>query len=130
MASQFVARMSRSPDEELIRIAFSDSAEGFVREAIDAARAELDRRGVTRDEIESVQDQVEFEKAAEVAKVEAPLSNGAWLLLMIVGPLTFWPVIILYATGRKQKTKDALGATLAGFVFWGLITVVFDILNR
>jgi hypothetical protein len=129
MASQFVERMSRSPDEELIRIAFSDAADGFVSEAIDAARAELDRRGVTTDAIESVQEQVELEKAEEAAKVETPLSTWAFFTLVFVGPITFWPVIILYATGRRQKTRDAVVATLVGIAFWGTISVIMAMLG-
>ena len=124
MASQFAERMSRSPDEELIRIAFSDDSDGFVREAIDAARTELDRRGVATDAIASVQQQVELEKAEDAARVETPLSTWAFFTLVVVGPITFWPVIILYLTGRRRKTRDAVVATLVGFVLWGLLSLI------
>jgi hypothetical protein len=121
--------MSRAPDEELIRIAFSDASDGFVVEAVDAALAELQRRGVTNDTIESVQDQVELEKASDAAKVEAPLSTWAWIAIAVVGPITFWPVIILYFAGRRRKAQDAVFATLAGFAFWLVLASIMAFLG-
>ncbi len=45
-SQDFSSRMANVPDEQLVRIAFSSVSEGFVPEAIAAAKQEIERRGI------------------------------------------------------------------------------------
>ncbi|NLR72447.1 hypothetical protein HGI47_16350 [Novosphingobium sp. ERN07] len=51
-------KMARLRDEELVRIAFGGDAEGFEEDYVDAARSELERRGVAPREISDLREEL------------------------------------------------------------------------
>lgn len=128
MASQFADRMSRAPDEELIRIASSTESEGYQDEAIEAAKLELNQRGLDDGWIKEVELDAEADREREGRRAEIPLSNLAWAALVVVGPFCIWPAIVLSARGYRQKSRDAWHAMLVGFVFWGVVSVAMSML--
>ena len=127
MTSQFLERMSRAPDEELIRIAYSVESDGYQEEAIAAAQAELSRRGVGAETIEEVDRQAQGEREFESRKADIALSNLAWIGFILLGPLCFWPAILFYARGYRRKSRETWLAMLLGYAFWGTVAVLMDV---
>lgn len=128
--AEFEAKVGRMQDEDLVRIAFSKKAEGFLPEMIVAAKLELANRDVTNDEIEIVKDQAAKENEFMGKEDIEPLSNIAWVGFFLFGSifLVSLPfVAVLFFGGQHKKAKQSLGAILAGLLFWSVIlwTVFF-----
>ena len=128
----FSERMKRAQDEELVNIVSSD---GFVPEAIEAARAELDRRNLNPDDLVRINAQVEEARHEEGGKAELPLSTAARIAFFSFGFFIFWSIavaVLLSTRGYKRKSSEAFKWMAIGTGFWiflGLILAIVD-LNR
>jgi len=121
------ARMARLQDEDLVQIANGKDSDGFEPDFVEAAKAELRRRGLTDDAIGELTVQAEELAAFEEAQNDAPLSWPARIAFLLFG---FTTVGIFFAIaqrflGYRRKSKEAFMWALAGFGFWGLIGVAF-----
>ena len=122
----FDRTMSRLPDEGVVRIAFSSEKDGYVPEAIDAAKAEVERRGLTQSEIFQTLVDVQEEREVGDPQLQEPLGNVAWLVFATFAPLliTFVVAIAFGILGYRRKCGQAFLAIWAGFIGWGIITIV------
>jgi hypothetical protein len=123
----FARNMGRLPDEALVEIAFPGAADDYDGGAIDAARAELDRRGVSKGVASQILMDVQADRAIiEQEKATVGLGRGAklmfgffsftWIALIIAGLFTI--------RGYTQKSHDAWMAIVWGFACWAGFSVV------
>jgi hypothetical protein len=122
----FSERMRRVPDEELISILSSD---GFVPEAVEAARAELERRNLNPGDLVRMSAQVEEARHEEEGKAELPLSRAAKVAFFFFGFFVFWSIavaIVLSTRGYRRKSKDAVKWMAIGTAFWIALFAVLD----
>ena len=118
------ARVGRMADEDLVEIVSTGDSGGFEADAVQAATAELDRRGLAPQFVADVQIAVEDMHASRRGRAAEPLSNAGWVAFVLCGPIlmvTLAIVIIFFAMGQSQKAKDALGAILWSFLLWGVL---------
>lgn len=123
------ARMRRLQDEDLVQIANSEDADGFESDAIAAARAELQRRGLGEEAVGALHAQGEQRAAHEEAQKDAPLSWPARIAFMLFG---FTLIGLFFAVAQRhlgypRKSADAFRWTLFGLGFWALVAVLFAV---
>ncbi len=128
MASiNFAGTMGRLPDEALVEIAFAGAADDYDTGAIEAAKAELDRRGVTKGaasqllmEVQANRITTEQEKETvglgRLAKFLFGFFAFTWIALIIAGFFTI--------RGYTRKSHDAWMAIVWGFACWAAFSVV------
>lgn len=124
--ADFSARMTRVPDEELVRIAFSEPEDGFVFEAVSAAKEELERRKITHSDLDYLKEQIQISDHEMVDRKSAPLSNGAFFAFLIFGPLLTFSLgaaIILLFCGYHKKAMEGFRAILFSFAIWSLFSL-------
>ena len=130
--TDFARTMRNLPDEGLVRIAFSQDEDGYVPEAVHAAKEELDRRQITNSDLSEMVIASREDAEPAIPKQLVPLSNAALISFVIFG-VTFPAMIIAVAlglSGYTQKFKDALRAILFSFGLWGLVMLVVLIVIR
>ncbi|MGH6617582.1 hypothetical protein [Sphingomonas sp.] len=113
----FARTMGGLPDEGLIRIAHAQEEDGYLAEAISAARAELDRRNVSSDDITETVAVAEVERLSGNHRDKDPLSNSQWLCFVIFAPLTLtmFVTLIFLFRGEIRKFKEAWLAIATGY---------------
>lgn len=124
--TSFSSNMARMPDEELIRISYSQPDEGFLPEAIDAAKAELARRSIRNDDLYAVRYDMESERHEEFNKDILDLRTSNRFAFAIFG-IAFLPciiiVMILYARGYKRMATQAMNCIVLGWVLWAVTAI-------
>ncbi|MCM0001059.1 MAG: hypothetical protein NBV68_16925 [Erythrobacter sp.] len=113
-------RVRRMQDEDLVRIAKSQEADGFEPAFVDAARVELQRRGLGDEAIGELAAQAEQLAAYEEAQLDAPLSWPARMAFLLFGFTTigiFFAVAQRYL-GYPRKSFEAFVWSAAGLGFW------------
>jgi len=116
--------MARMRVEQLSEIAFATAEEGIREEFIVAARAELDRRGISGAAKAELAAHVAENRTDEVERQNSPLGWPGIVLFLLIGPLLLISVISavsLYATGYKAKAKDAFTCILLSFGIYALL---------
>ena len=123
--------MAQMRVEQLSHIAFATPEDGFREDFIAAARAELDRRGVSSDARAEMEDNIAAVRAEDSARANLPLGWLGIVLFLLIGPLLLISAISaisLYATGYKAKAKDAFTCILLSFGLYGLLSVALAFL--
>ena len=127
-STELAQRIGRLRDEQLAEIAYATPEDGILEEAVAAAQAELDRRGVAvsaRDDLES---QVAARRVDEAAKPDAQMGLPGILSFLAFGPLlaiTLGAAAVLYARGYKRKAGEALICIAFSFGIYGAIAALF-----
>lgn len=118
-------------DEDLVRIAQPGGQDAFLPDAVAAAQAELERRGVTEADVERIRDETAAERAQDAGRATEELSNGAWLGFLVLGLLfPMWFVLFsFHAQGYKTKVRQGLGAIVTGVGLFGLVAMVFALFD-
>ncbi len=114
----FAKRYSHAPDEELVSIV---SADGFVPEAVDAAKAELARRNLSPDDFAGLSVHVKDLQRVEESRPAVPLSTAGKLAFFAFGPcllFTLAAAVLLRTSGFRRKSNDAFKWTGIGIAFW------------
>lgn len=113
----FAKRMRMAPDEELFAVVSSD---GFVGEAVEAAKAEIQRRKIEPGEIDRINDQIHEQSKSEEARTTIGLSTAGKLGFLVFGgsPVGIAAALVLRARGYRQKAKEALTWIAVSFTFW------------
>src|SRR5262249_12619761 len=126
----FTRRMQRLSDEELSEIVRFGEKDGYLPEAMEAARKELVARNLSPMDA-SIAYSVETRRDREAELASQPLSwpgLAAFLILPVVG--VGWPIMALIAwslgtRGYRQKSSEAWKWMGLGIVFWiGLIILL------
>ena len=126
---EFSATMSRLQAEDLVRIV-NACADDYTPEAIEAAKVELARRNIPDEELREVLEQAIDEVELEAGRADLSLSNAQWVIFVLLGPflvVMFAAAVILGMRGYRKKAKEVLLAIPLGFVFWGMIAVLMDL---
>ncbi|WP_093512715.1 hypothetical protein [Sphingopyxis sp. YR583] len=121
------SRVLRLPDEDLIEIVSTENSGGFESHVFEAAKAELERRGLPETVAASIAEAAQGRREEHNERATEPLSNAGWVAFILCGPIllgTIAVVIIFASIGQTQKAKDALGAIFLSFVFWALVVAV------
>ncbi len=129
------AKMEGLREEELARIAFGDESHGFEEDYVEAAKAEIQRRGISTNTVENLRAEIDEEKIVEDGKADEPLSPFARVLFLIFGALwiTWIATAVLKSRGYDQKFRDAWRWILYGFAGWACVAALFlisDITSR
>ena len=125
--SELSGRMANMRVEQLSEIAFASPEDGIREDFIAAARAELDRRGVSSDARAEMEDHVAAVRAEDSERTTQPLGWLGIVLFLLIGPLLLISVISaisLYATGYKAKAKDAFTCILLSFGLYALLGLI------
>ena len=129
--SELTYRMGKLRDEQLAEMAFSTPEDGIREEAITAAKAELDRRGVLASDLEDLASHVASSRAEDSRRPDAPLGLKGILFFLFLGPalvISLGATAILYGRGYKQKSQEALVCILFSFLIYGLIAAAINFL--
>lgn len=123
------ARMERLRDEDLVQIANGVEADEFEPAFVEAAKLELQRRGLSEASIGKLRTQAEQLIAHEEAPKDEPLGWAGRLGFMLFGftILGIFFAIAQRCLGYHRKSSDAIIWTLYGFGLWGLIAVAFAV---
>jgi len=106
-ASDFSERMGRLPDEDLIRIAYSSDRDGFIEEAVNAAKLEIEKRNINQSDLVDIRSFNENENLIEENRRNASLSNFGVIMLLLFGiclGITIPSTTILYYRGYRRKS--------------------------
>jgi hypothetical protein len=120
----WIRAMRRRSDHDLLDVV---SGEGFEPEAVAAAQAELDRRGLAVDRIEEVEADLDRVRTIEAMRPDQPLSGPARLVFVFLGIFFFWAVIaaiILRSRSYRRKSREAFICIGWSFVFWGGVSII------
>lgn len=123
--------MAGRQSEDLLQIAHGAPDTEYVPEAIEAARAELDRRGVTDADWHEIETQVISEREADSQRPVAELTNVQMVGLLVIGPLLLIsiPIVLAFsARGYRRKAIDAIKVIAFSYVLylligWGVLLV-------
>src|SRR5579871_4508474 len=123
---RFTQTMQRFSDNELAEIASFGETDGYLPQAVVAARNELAARNLGSTDLSSKADSVETRRNREVELANQSLSWPARVAFFIV-PIFSWPILAFIAwsletRGYRQKSSDAWKWMGLGIAFWiGLI---------
>ncbi|MFT4026088.1 MAG: hypothetical protein QM676_04720 [Novosphingobium sp.] len=131
MTTDFRARMTTMRDEDLIRIMQFGDDEGYETSAIEAARAEIDNRGIAISDISEVIKDENNLRGMDEVKHLVPLSWGGRIAFAILAPLTFTMLgaVVLGTRGYAQKSREAWLSILAGYGLWVGIPMILFVLG-
>ena len=125
----FTQQMLRLSDEELTEIASFGEKDGYVPEAVEAARKELVARNLSSSDATTVAYSVETRRNREVELASQPLSwpaRVAFLILPVVGvsfPIMVFVALSLRTRGYRQKSSEAWKWMGLGVALWiGLLS--------
>jgi hypothetical protein len=131
----FADQMSDRSDEELYEIAYFGSEDGFVSQAVQAAKQELDQRGLDNDKLEQLTKSAETKRKQQKELAEKHLSWPARIAFFIL-PLGLIPIVILIviaasleSRGYTRKSSEAYKWMCTGFIVWLFFAFVFVALN-
>jgi hypothetical protein len=122
----FSLRMAVVPDEELVRIAFSNADDGFVPEAIAAAKMEIERRGINANDSSKILEQIRTDPEELENRKLQRLGSGGKVLSFIGGMFGGIPLFFIWAIfkmGYRQKGRDSIKWTLFGLAFSATISL-------
>ncbi len=126
---RFTQTMQRFSDDELAQIASFGETDGYLPQAVAAARNELAARNLSSTDLSTIADCVQTQRNREVELANQPLSWSARVAFFIL-PVFGWPILAfvswsLGTRGYRQKSSDAWKWMGLGIVFWiGLIVVL------
>ena len=124
----YVKTMGRLQDEDLLRIVHADSSTEYEPDAIKAAQSEIDRRGISEAAMHDIEREVEQERADQLSRPEAQLSNAEMAGFLLFGPVLIASVplaVMLGARGYPGKSRGAFGAIMLSFPLYFTVFGVF-----
>ena len=122
----FTQQMQRLSDEELTEIVSFGEKDGYLPEAVEAARKELVARKLSSTDVSTIAYSVETRRKREVELASQPLSWPARVAFFIL-PVFSWPIMVFIALslgtrGYRQKSSEAWKCIGLGTALWiGLI---------
>ena len=119
--------MARMRVEQLGDIAFARPEDGFREDFIAAAQAELDRRGVSSAARVELEENAAEIRAEDSERAKLPLGWPGIILFLLIGPMLLISgisAISLYATGYKEKARNAFTCILLSFGLYGVLGLV------
>lgn len=120
-------RISRLRDEQLAEIAYARPEDGILEEAVIAAQAELDRRGIATNARDDLEAQVTAIRLVEAAKPDERLGLAGILFFLAFGPMfaiSLGAAAVLYMRGYKKKSAEGLVCILFSVAIYGLIATL------
>jgi hypothetical protein len=126
--------MQRLSDEELIGMVSFGDKDGYLPEAVEAARKELLARNLEPDDVSTIAHSVEKMRNREVELASQPLSWPARVAFFIV-PVVSWPIMVFVALslgtrGYRQKSSEAWKWMGLGIAFWTGLIILLVVLIR
>ena len=129
----FTQRMQRLGDEELTEIVSFGEKDGYLPEAVEAARKELVARNLSETDVSRIGYSVETKRNREEELASQPLSwpaRVAFFILPVVSfslPIMVFAALSLRTRGYRQKSSDAWKCIGLGIALWvGLIIFLFS----
>ena len=126
MQTDFNKIMSHQSDAELIEV-LTRKQEEYQPEALLAAKAEIDKRELSVESMESAKQEVELKHITKKENANTPLGTG-WKIctFLLPGILNILIASAIKAEGYERKWKDAWRWTFYGVGFYiGLIILCY-----
>jgi hypothetical protein len=125
---RFTQTMQRFSDDELVEIASFGEKDGYLPQAVVAARNELAARNLSPTDSSTVVDCVETRRTRAAELASQPLSWPARIAFFIL-PIFGWPILAFVAwslgtRGYRQKSSDAWKWMGLGIAFCVALIVV------
>jgi hypothetical protein len=124
----FTQQMQRLTDEELTEMVSFGEKDGYLPEAVEAARKELVARNLSSTDVSTISYSVEARRTRELELASQPLSwpaRVAFLILPVVSfslPIMVFVALSLRTRGYRQKSSEAWKWMGLGIALWiGLI---------
>jgi len=128
MENKFAEAMSKRTNVELINILNSPDGD-YVPEAMEAARAEFDKRKLSKQQLVVAAQEIEEKKQLDETKANEPLSsNRKWLAIVLPGR-GFLRYVIYNSEGYHRKAKELKTYTLYGVIMWVCIILLFYLMS-
>src|SRR5215467_2971805 len=107
----FTRRMQRLSDEELTEIVSFGERDGYLPEAVEAARKELVARNLSPTDVSTIAYSVETRRTREAELASEPLSWPGRVAFFVLG-IVSWPIMMFVAwslrtRGYRQKSSEA-----------------------
>ena len=130
MSNQFHPVMAGKNEEELSTVLLNRRE--YVPDAVMAARQELEKRGLSRQELEVLEAEGLALQAAAEARAELPLSIREKQLYFIFSFLLLTPLAAFFYrkymdTGEERRGWDSIAMVLLGLLFY---IALYHVLNR
>lgn len=128
--SEFLnSKMKRLRNEELVQIALSRETDGFEDEYIQAARNEIEQRGIQSSDLEFLSLDKATLESWEDAKADEPLGIAGRIIFFVFSAVWFaWlATAVLKYRGYEQKFRDAWRWIFYGWGLFAAIGVAFMI---
>jgi len=122
--SDYSEQMQSLTDEELCSVAHFGEIDGYVPEAVETAKKELGRRGLSAETVAQLLDIIRGRRKVDAQKDEKPLSwvGKAVSFILPVGILPLFvlvPIAFSYSSrGAHRKSEDAFRFMVSGFLLW------------
>jgi hypothetical protein len=126
----FTQRMQRLSDEELTEIVSFGERDGYLPEAVEAARKELVARNLSPTDVSTIAYSVETRWTREAELASEPFSWPGQVAFFVLG-IVSWPIMMFVAwslrtRGYRQKSSEAWKCMGLGIASWiGLIIFLF-----
>lgn len=132
----FTKAMTERSDEELYEIVHFGSEDGFVPDAIKAAKNDFNQRNLDSEQEVEIAHAIENKHQQKKLLAEKPLSWPARIAFFIL-PLGFLPIFILAivaasleSKGYGRKSSEAYRWMGVGVAFWIGLGIALFILSR
>jgi len=129
----FTQQMQRLSDEELTEIVSFGKKDGYLPEAVEAARKKLAARNLSSTDVSAIAYSVETRRTREVELASQPLSWPARAAFFIL-PIVSWPIMVFVALslgtrGYRHKSSEAWKCMGLGIAFWVGLIIFFVVLQ-
>jgi lipopolysaccharide export LptBFGC system permease protein LptF len=131
----FAQQMQRLSDEELTEIVSFGEKDGYLPEAVEAARKELVARNRSSTDVSTIAYSVETRRNRDEELASQPLSwpaRVAFLILPVVGlslPIMVFVALSLGTRGYRQKSSEAWKWMGLGITFWIGLIIFFVVIE-
>ena len=128
-------QMQKLSDEELTEIVSFGEKDGYLPEAVEAARKELVARNLSSTDVSTIAYSVETKRNQELELASQPLSwlaRVAFLILPVVSfslPIMIFVALSLRTRGYRQKSSEAWKWMGLGIALWIGLIIFFVVLQ-
>jgi uncharacterized membrane protein YcjF (UPF0283 family) len=129
MKNEFEDVMAKRTNAQLIAVINSPIGD-YKPEAVEAAKAEYENRGLSEEQIVSANKEIEEKQESDDFKANQPLSSNRRFFAAIFPGLILFAFAGLYkAEGYTRKAKELQTWTVYGFCFYAGVIILLKILS-
>jgi hypothetical protein len=129
----FAQQMQRLSDEELTEVVNFGEKDGYLPEAVEAARKELVSRNLSPTDVSTIAHSVGTRRDRDAQLASQPLSWPARVTFFILAGVS-WPIMVFIALslgtrGYRKKSSEAWKWMGLGIAFWIGLIILFAVIG-